>query len=112
MKTHGNARPGKPPVVEEETSPRYWAYVVGVNTRRVRLQLGWSMDVLAVELNKRGFEITASGLSLMERNTPTAFRPNAVENAPGHIRITVDRLMTLAAALGVHRDELLREDTL
>jgi len=102
-----NHKPSKEP----QRSARYWAYVVGANVRRLRIQQNRSMDEMAPLLCERGFEITASGLSLMERNVAAAFEVRPGQQS-GYIKVTVDRMMALAAVLGVHWDELLREDTL
>ena len=102
----------KPIIKESRTSNRYWAYVVGANMRRVRLDRGLTMDELAPMLTAAGFDISASGLSLLERNKPTAFRPRIASHLPGYVKVTIDRVMIIAQVLGVSYLELLREDTL
>lgn len=117
MPTVGNKIQGRagrrtaPIVTEDERSSRYWAYVFGANTRRVRVERRLTMNDVERELRLRGVPITASGLSLMERNVQTSLDGYG-KQVHGHVQVTIDRAMAIAAVLGVPLTELLREDTL
>lgn len=94
------------PIPEDQHSDRYWAYVVGANVRRLRLTRDMTISELSSTLCDRGCVLSAAAISMMERNAVSVGRQR------GHIQVTVDRLLSLSNALGVHHLELLREDTL